>query len=265
MNHMQETCDRIFADHTIAKEVETKTFRLKNREGKSSYWFDFTWIPGTVTISGDVGELTIQHYQALADFKSGMEWLNSGDFHYLVGKVPCDQRVEEFQPDSTYKTIIRMLNEEAKNTLKGFHEEMREYWESLEEDPDPKGEWKPSIEVTEYKGTWDTDTTFEAPYGFEMWLDVWKIAKSVHEIPYDSSPNMILTAKGRRALKEYIRDQCQYREYAAEFCSRIEGLDDYYGDYDYPSRLTYQITAAKKAAAEILKTFKASPQGVAAE
>lgn len=55
--------------------------------GKGSiYAFALTWSPGTLALSGDLGELVLTHYQAMPTLESAVAWAARADADYLLGK-----------------------------------------------------------------------------------------------------------------------------------------------------------------------------------
>jgi hypothetical protein len=82
----------------------------------SSYAFTLTWTPGTLHLSGDVGELTLTHYHAMANFDEAISWALSSDFDYLLGK--SDKR-PVYNRDETLKAFRHYIYEEVRDEMFG--------------------------------------------------------------------------------------------------------------------------------------------------
>lgn len=55
--------------------------------GKGSiYAFALTWSPGTLALSGDIGELVLTHYHAMPTLEEAVAWAGRADADYLLGK-----------------------------------------------------------------------------------------------------------------------------------------------------------------------------------
>lgn len=107
---VQGWAQKAFADHRMTPaEVRSFTFRKPN--AGSSYWFGLTWRSGHLTLVGDLGEMTLTHYSALADFEGGIRWAARADYQYLMEK--SDKREKELDKDGTVADIVRMANENA--------------------------------------------------------------------------------------------------------------------------------------------------------
>ncbi|BAQ50362.1 hypothetical protein [Methylobacterium aquaticum] len=115
---------KAFADHVMTPEV-VKSFTFRRARGGSSYWFGLTWRPGHLSLVGDVGEMTLTHYQALAEFEPGIRWAAGGDFSYLIEK--SDKRGKDLDRSGTVEDILRMADEGAVWALEGVVKERRKY------------------------------------------------------------------------------------------------------------------------------------------
>lgn len=259
MDKFFNECVGRFKDHVIVREIETKAYHFR-KNGEHNYSFDFVWTPGTVNISGDCGEITIQHYSALASFESGMHWLARGGYDYLVGKVLNEQRQREYNANGTLRDLLFWANEEAVRAMKAYRDELREYRQTLDDDPDPEGEYKPNwLSVVHLEAdSWSSiiKKKYDVPDGFEMWFKMWEQA-STEYYRIDEDPNMIFTAKGRRELKDWLEENISDEHCGAEISQSL-GLDDYYGSYDEPQRCRWLIAAAKRAASEIINALPES-------
>lgn len=84
---------------------------------RSDYHFTLTWTPGQLVLTGDIGELTLTHYHALANFESGIHWALSSDFDYLLGK--SDKR-RQYDADDTLRQLKRSCYEEIVQDVWGY-------------------------------------------------------------------------------------------------------------------------------------------------
>lgn len=98
---------REFKTHTIQPaEVRAHTFRRAS--GDSNHWFRLTWTPGHLSLVGDIGEMTLTHYSALATFEGGVRWAARADYDYLMGKSD-KVTIKELDRAETARDIIGMM------------------------------------------------------------------------------------------------------------------------------------------------------------
>lgn len=71
--------------HT-AEERSARTWRVSSNAHGGAYWFDVTWIPGSLVLTGDLHTLIITHAVALREFCPGVGWIAESDIDYLLGK-----------------------------------------------------------------------------------------------------------------------------------------------------------------------------------
>lgn len=104
-------------DHTLSADVG-RSFTFA-KDGTWIYGFHVTWVPGFIHISGDIGDLTLQHYGAFHSLRNAMTWLaHETDDTYQLSKVAHGQRIEEFDVERTVQTIeehIKELAEEGRD------------------------------------------------------------------------------------------------------------------------------------------------------
>lgn len=262
--------------------------RFRRADGSFAYAFTVTWVPGTVSLSGDLGELSIVHYHALRTFRDGMEWMAGADYDYLMGKA--SPRDEVFDQEGSVRFVVEMANSYLRDALLERRSEIQEYvrarneareewseafesWAELLDTDDGRLEPAPRIEDflpdrAEYVSTpalfmkpgyedrnpkvfIDDIDAKRLPEGYGIWFRIWRALRRNDEGPYD--PGSIFTAAGRReiveALDSYFSDGGQDR--AAEFCVKAQ-ISDYYGSTKYKDRSVWQIEALKYGARMIL-------------
>lgn len=262
--------------------------RFRRADGSFAHAFTITWVPGTVSLSGDLGELSIVHYHALRTFREGMEWIASADYDYLMGKA--SPRDEVFDPEGSVRFVVEMANSYLRDTLlekrsevqayvrarNAAREEWSEAFESWAEerdadggvvDPAPRLEdflperadyvstpslfMKPGCENRSPEVFLDDIDAKLLPDGYRIWFRIWKALRNNDEGPYD--PSSIFTSAGRReiveALDNYLSDGGEHR--AAEFCVAAQ-IEDYYGSSKYKDRSVWQIEAFRHGARMIL-------------
>jgi len=103
--------DSTFADHSSPTELPCKSWRVRNPT-KSSHWFNITWTPGFLLLSGDVDEMVITHYHAMPTWKEAVLWIDSCDLDYLMEK---SDKKKEFNLERTIKDVFYMAEEELEN------------------------------------------------------------------------------------------------------------------------------------------------------
>lgn len=276
---------REFAGHAMsAGPVVTRRFR--RTDGRSDNWFDVTWTPGSVVLSGDVGELSIVHHSALARYRDGMAWLarTGADHDYIMGKASPRER--EFDREGTVRLIMEMANEDLGGVLRARRDDLHRYLadrgtavEAFGEAFDTwmEGRWagaaqpKPA-DFLPRRADYVAELGFEmkpgyagrspsvfpdeidersVPEGYEVWFRLWRALRNSDYGPYE--PETIFTAAGRREIAEemesYLSDGGMER--CAQFCCEA-GLADFYGIEKYADRTVWQVEAIRHAAALML-------------
>lgn len=84
MSHISEA-PKEFLEHKISKALTSRSWKVQ-KPGTWIYGFTITWSPGVLTLAGDVGELVINHWNAMPTLEETLDWLSGIDFHYLMGK-----------------------------------------------------------------------------------------------------------------------------------------------------------------------------------
>ena len=268
------------ANHVRAP-VESRAARFKDPRGNFN-WFNVTWSPGQFSLMGDLGEFSLTHYHACADYWDGLYWLEGSDYGYLMEKSGVRQGYDR---DKTLAALIEMANEEAVATLRHYRDERRDYRRTLatanSADPAVSAEyhysldgedeelgpfWWPFEECHEPLSVTESNHVYhhthpygsylrssapkhEVPDGFDLWYKL----QQYFDVA-DCSPEEILTAKGRRALREALADHLDELgpDEVARFTNADLGLDDYYYSTSYPDRSIIQVAALQHAAKALL-------------
>jgi len=105
--HDKKMIDKAFEGHTLIKNSESKSWLVKN-PGKHEYWFRVTWSPGNLSLSGDVGELVLTHYQAMPTWQDAVEWVAGACHGYLMQKSNANTKFDE---EDTIKQLLLMADE----------------------------------------------------------------------------------------------------------------------------------------------------------
>ena len=267
------------ADHTpserrsVSWHMAKRTVDEQGRERASSFYaYAVTWTPGTLVVSGDLGDLTVNHWHAMPTLEATMDWLDGIEFDYFMEKY-TQQRV--YDQDATVEEIASNANEAALESMKNHRDAWREYRrDSLEQllewDRDetqwavlgrvPSRWWsvnptqrpilsdylgeKPEplrIERVRYPKHDHRNplNDYEIPEGWRLWAAIW------HECLDYEDPNIVFTAEGRRRLKDEMHGRLESQDGAITFCQSI-GLYDYYGAYRYTYRQRSLFEAVKK-------------------
>lgn len=243
----------------------------------SNYAFTLTWTPGHMTIVGDLGELTVVHYQAMPTLEKACQWLDTPDFNYLLSKTNVKQ---EFDRDSTIESLWQMLTQDVDDHLKYFNEE-KVVWEKSKPkwrkrdgmkkaDFEQEMKWweqdnptisygfrectRPNIAYVS-RNLWSEAEEFgwHVPEGFWHLARLWKYLRDEGE-HFESDPNVLLTTAGLEGLKADLDNWCDGRDDTEIGAMIYRELDysDWYGDYDYPWRSYLQIAAIQHGARMIL-------------
>lgn len=173
----------------VMRSAESQSWYLHgfDKEGRRTSFcaYSITWAkPGVLTLSGDLGELTLTHVHAMPTLDEALKWLSGSDYDYHLGKSGV---AREFDPHQTMDMWLRLLNEYAVPSFKHWRDEMRSYRASLMDDPDPTGEHKPK-----QSDWWERDK--------EEWSGWRKLATHFHYSETD-----VLTQEGRWHIKDELR------------------------------------------------------------
>lgn len=269
-----------FSGHVVTVQ-DSKAFRFSRATGGSFYSYILTWMPGTVTITGDLGSLTLSHPQAMAGWRDAMEWLAGSDYDYLMQKAsPRDQELDHA---GTAKFILDMADESALRSLKYTLNQRREFraaaqeaiteWEIalLEWETSDQAGDKPTIDDFRPDGArYDLDMHCamvastevdylirrgyrhrgldhkDIPDGFELWYRIWAVFQDDLDLP---DPDIIFLAHGRKRLRQELVSFIGESSTATihELCESLN-FSDYSGSYRYTDQSIWQIEAIQHAA-----------------
>lgn len=109
------------AQHQFKKSPESKTWFLGRPGQGSANAYSITWsYPGTLTLTGDMGELVLTHYSAMPNWWSAVSWvLGNTDHDYFLRKSNAKQ---EYDPERTLQVLVDHLSEVATDTDAGGYE-----------------------------------------------------------------------------------------------------------------------------------------------
>jgi hypothetical protein len=229
-----------FAGHKGAARVSKSWhFNTTNKDGSynSAYAFAVTWTPGSVFLAGDLGELTITHYNAAKTLDGTISWIGGSDFDYLMGKSDAK---EEFDPVATCDHIVYLANEEAYDSMRGELSDRRQHRvevaEAVEEGLPPP---EPFVSTLKVDGG-------RPPDGWRLWHKLWE------ELAVYGDEDSIFTIVGRRYLKQELRQilHSEGAEGAAALCREL-GVSDYYGSSNYTEHHVMQFAALKHWVAHV--------------
>jgi len=231
-------CSENYAKHVI-KERVSRSYDFRKPSGSSHYAFALTWTPGTLSLTGDVGDMTLNQWHAMPTFEEAISWASTTDWSYLLSKSGAGQ---SYDADRTAAEIIEMADEHARDTIKGHAEECRDWYKRKPRGAEFYAQYptaRPRDLAEEFTG-WLEDRPvleFEAshrpfswsfpsltpPDGFELWEKL----RAAFACWIDQAD--ILTATGRtlvaREVRGFYADAVDHT--AAEKSSEL-GLDDFY-------------------------------------
>lgn len=123
----REDRDRGRARANLAKHIckprISRAFDFRE-PGTSHYAFSLTWTPGSLSLAGDCGELTLVHYHALLRLEPGLAWATSSDVDYLLSK---SSRREVIDRAGTVRWVVETANERAGDTVLGQRKELQRW------------------------------------------------------------------------------------------------------------------------------------------
>lgn len=99
-------------DHVI-RHNDCQSWHVQN-PNKFSYWFYITWVRGFLILSGDCGEMVLQHY-SFENPKAAANWVNGsyGSPGYFLEKA-CGVNVE-YMEDGNKELIIETIQDELED------------------------------------------------------------------------------------------------------------------------------------------------------
>lgn len=242
----------------------------------STYAFTLTWTPGHMTIVGDIGELTIVHYNAMPTLQTACNWLQSSDFDYLLSKTNVQR---EFQRDATIEEIWRTISEEALPAIKAIDEEVAAYekdkpkWRKRDgmtkdefeqelrywQEDHPRVQYrfrevKPPVYL-ENRNLWRQSERdgWEVPDGFYWAFRAWSELKDGY-YGLDSDPNSLMSAEGMAGLEDALRSRLDGRaeDEILGWVYRDLGFEDYSTVREYSRHAFFQIAAIQHGTRMIL-------------
>lgn len=101
-----------FKDHVIEERLNNgmyRHWRCRRPGGDSAYWFDVTTTPGSIIVTGDIGELIVRRTEDMIAFCRGS--INSID--YFAEKVPHSIPTDEFDMDVAEEWIDEQIRNAA--------------------------------------------------------------------------------------------------------------------------------------------------------
>jgi len=230
----------VFLHHQVSP-IKSKAWiciaRDKDGRRKSEYWFNVSWMPGVLTVTGDIGDVIFTHLHSANTLDGALRWINDCDFEYLMGKSSIKKEISK---KKTIAHIIEMANQDA---LSGSH----------------SGRF--STDVT-YRHV-VSDLTDENPPSLRdmgLWYRIYEALEGNLDLSLadQGGERIILHARGRRLLKKGLAECIEEMspEQIAYFCRDDLGLDDYFGTDDWPTRSFFYFSAIKKWAAEVSQSPK---------
>lgn len=244
----------------------------------SFYAFTLTWTPGHMTLVGDLGEMTVVHYQAMPTLEEACNWLQSPDFNYLLSKT---NHQKKFDRDLTIADVWHMISEYAHEAETAYATAMKD-WEAA------KPKWRKRYGMT--KDEYDTDLRYwqgehpdndygfreatqpsfhnknlwsqaekdgwHAPDGLERMTTLWRYLNE-HSYGTENDPKYLLTQEGRDDLlydfEQWARHHSE--EDLAYLCYHILDLD-YSGTYEYDHNDFFRMAAIRYGAERILQQLQ---------
>lgn len=154
---IRELSDKAFANHTITERVRAGVFRSWRcqKPGTRAYLFDITTIPGSLIITGDVGDLIVTRTYDMLPWCRG----SVDDTRYFAEKVPQGFVKREFSlqsfeqwahgvlksPDTTddeRKSVNEALICRHDAGSESLYEQTRDVWI---DDPPDWTDWTPGL------------------------------------------------------------------------------------------------------------------------
>ncbi|MCR5943503.1 hypothetical protein FG152_22230 [Ochrobactrum sp. XJ1] len=245
-------------DYPFASHVRSESGKYANN---SNCAFTLTWTPGKMVITGDCGELTLTHYQAMGDFEDAISWALHSDFDYLLGK---SNQGREYDRDATWAWFKEYLNEEVLDAVLGSRDwatkkrnprfsqrkEIRDWQKSRPKWNKRAGQTKADFEdemrwwIDDRPPHVFSDPTCDA---WEHWNQL-RDAFSIYEEQYD-----VTKSKDRHLLLGEAETWFETEHDACDFLYRKIGFDDPCISHDYPWRSYYLIACIQHGCRMIQK------------
>lgn len=133
MKKIIEHTKNVMKNHTLRVEVDTVNFKsyLCQNGNDSHYFFRLVFLPGSIYLTGDLGEITLKHFR-----DSGIQWLISSceNISYLMEKTPYEHDLyhKEFHPGFA-KGFLSELRKKLKEEYKNENITKKELEEKIEQ------------------------------------------------------------------------------------------------------------------------------------
>lgn len=220
---MNEMAEKTFSGHAIQKEVPTKTWRVAGTD-KCSYWYNVTWTPGFLTVSGDIGEMTVVHYHALNSIDNSIGWVNGACFEYLMEKTDIEKK---FDPEETVESLVYFADEDQRYWDKEREKDLRECIEASKS----SGSW--------YSRSYDYERELEKMEKSRLWKQIFDRFSYSYLFDFPE-PNY----KRKDHQSVLIKDMKGHTEITAQDIYEL-CIDDYYGTYNYDESCYWKYKALK--------------------
>ncbi|ATC34131.1 hypothetical protein CA606_18325 [Caulobacter vibrioides] len=259
--------DEALSPH-VCKARNARAFDFRTPGKGGTYAFSLTWTPGSLSLAGDCGELTMTHYSALWTLEEGLRWAATSDIHYLLGKTRLK---ETFDRDATIRDIIKMANEGAVDSRKRLRDELRGW---RRERPDPYGWYDPATEFDyvdwlndrpTQNSVWTTYVRAQSRYEYKdqeervVVADGWELWNDIRRGLGERDVACIHTSKGLEHLTELLQNEIETEHHAYEFCYGKLGWDDYHPCYAWRFHDLLQVECIRRGAKMALEQLDADP------
>ncbi|MFT8597676.1 MAG: hypothetical protein ABF748_06500 [Acetobacter orientalis] len=255
-------------DTHVMTESISRSFNFRRADGSSFYCFNLTWNYGHLIITGDMGELTLDHYYAMPTFEQAVHWAASGENDYLLGKSNVRP---EYDATKTANYIISNANAPilealngSKNWFNGEREDgMRQIAQKIRKGLKEKEEIE-DYDIYHFEKLKPGTVGYAAdnPHNFwsfcevwEKWAELWKALEGFgHWLDYSNEEfSKIANPAYRREMREAIQDLCCNEEGALALFRNFQNTayDDYPIRTDY-SWSNYRLVSAIRWACQRL-------------
>lgn len=267
-------------DTHVMKEAVSRSFNFRRADGSSFYAFNLTWSYGHLSISGDMGELMLEHYYAMPTFEKAVHWAADAENQYLLRKSNVR---EEYDSEKTANFIIQDANSAVIEALNGS-----EWFGKGRLDGTRQIAQKIRKGILEKECLEDYDIyffyrkegvsfpssceDFDTPERFwvfsevwNKWAQLWKalVGFGHYKKWSDDELRNILKPSYRREMREAIIDICSSEDGALELFRSFEDYDDYPIMTDY-SFTNYRLVSAIRWACQRLISEGVVPEEKAA-
>lgn len=243
-------------DTHVMTESRSRSFNFRRADGSSFYFFKITWSAGVISITGDMGELMLEHWNAMPTFEKAVRWAANAELQYLLGKSNVS---EEYDGEETARDIIRLANHEVIEALNGQFwgrerrsDGMRQIAQKIRKGMLEKEDLE-DYEIYSFskhaRGIIPTYCDVPEKYwGFcevwNGWIQLWKALEGFGRFREWSDNNLknILKPSYRREMRKAVEEACSTEMGAIDLFNHT--------DYDdYPIRRDYSFTNYRLVAA----------------